>query len=350
VNLLPMKFSPEEKREDRDLDVLTDEENGLRIIVSIGRGIGQSRAYQRSRAMWTGFLYRTTIFPHRLRVQPTMHCFKWILSSSVEDGEVFTGVAKSKEEITGSFAQRHGAWRDSPAKRSGASLKYRITPEDFLASEYPLKVGVDLTYSMDNNKLIVFFEFRNHEPELTAHVAFGLHPGFGATSFESFHLQMPRGCYRRYFSPGNYLSGETRDIEFPGGEMPFSKDELPGSIILELVDVRRRNFSYVDPPSGRWMTLDLPACRPENGLCGRRRADSTAVEAVLRQIRLFAGSTRSGSPNSNLFSGRQIVGASFERGFTIFALMRKLTKFAWQNQPGDQPKAARRSPKLRLSS
>src|SRR5207247_3533879 len=69
---------------------------------------------------------------------------------------------------------------------------------------------------------------------------FGLHPGFAATSFGSFRLQMPRGCYRRYFSPGNFLSGETRDIEFPGGEMPFSKNELPGSVILELVDVARR--------------------------------------------------------------------------------------------------------------
>jgi galactose mutarotase-like enzyme len=68
---------------------------------------------------------------------------------------------------------------------------------------------------------------------------------------------MPKGLYRRYFSPGNYLSGETREIEFPGGEMPFSKNELPGSIILELLDVRRRNFSYVDPPGGRWVTLDL---------------------------------------------------------------------------------------------
>ena len=44
---------------------------------------------------------------------------------------------------------------------------------------------------------------------------------------------------------------------FPGGEMPFSKTELPGSIILELVDVPRRQFSYVDPPSGRWVTIDL---------------------------------------------------------------------------------------------
>jgi galactose mutarotase-like enzyme len=120
-----------------------------------------------------------------------------------------------------------------------------------------LKVGVDLTYEIESNTVSVLFEFQNHEPELTAHVSFGLHPGFAATSFETFHLQMPKGLYRRYFSPGNYLSGETREIDFPGGEMPFSKNDLPGSVILELLDVRRRNFSYVDPPGGRWMTLDL---------------------------------------------------------------------------------------------
>jgi galactose mutarotase-like enzyme len=28
-------------------------------------------------------------------------------------------------------------------------------------------------------------------------------------------------------------------------------------VILELADVPRRVFSYVDPPSGRWVTLDL---------------------------------------------------------------------------------------------
>src|SRR5205814_5551283 len=98
---------------------------------------------------------------------------------------------------------------------------------------------------------------RNHEAELTAHVSFGLHPGFGATSFETFHLQMSRGLYRRYFPPGNFLSGETREIEFRGGEMPFPRNELPGSVILELADVPRRVFSYVDPPSGRWVIMDL---------------------------------------------------------------------------------------------
>ena len=145
----------------------------------------------------------------------------------------------------------------SAIEGSGASLTYQMTPADFCPSEYPLKVSVELTYGFDANKVGVLFAFRNHESELAAHLSFGLHPGFDATSFESFRLQMPRGCYRRYFAPGNFLSGQTRDIEFRGGEMPFEKTELPGAILLELVDVQRPQFSYVDPPSGRWVMLDL---------------------------------------------------------------------------------------------
>jgi len=253
-----MKFShTEENRDGRHLDVLTDEENGLRIIVSKLGAELVSLARINEAGRWAGFLYRDNdlsapsqgwanhatvmgYYLHRLKDGRSLYRGREIKGGN-------HGFLRSKTWRLGGFS----------SEGSGASLKYRMTPEDFSPSEYPLRVGVDLTYSIDNNKLTMFFEFRNHEPELTAHVAFGLHPGFGATSFESFHLQMPRGCYRRYFSPDNYLSGETRDIEFPGGEMPFSKNELPGSIILELVDVRRRNFSYVDPPSGRWVTLDL---------------------------------------------------------------------------------------------
>jgi galactose mutarotase-like enzyme len=138
-----------------------------------------------------------------------------------------------------------------------ASLTYRITPQDYADEDYPLRVSVDLTYRIEMNKVNVEFLFRNEEPDLVAHLEFGLHPGFAATSFSTFHLQMPRGLYRRHFSPGNYLSGETREIQFAGGEMPFPKEQLPGSVILELVDVPRRQFSYVDPPSGRWVILDL---------------------------------------------------------------------------------------------
>ena len=253
-----MKFChSEEIREDRHLDVLTDEENGLRIIVSRLGAELISLARINQAGSWTGFLYRDNdlsmppqgwanhatvmgYYLHRLKNGRSLY-----RGHEIKGGN--HGFLRSKTWHFAGFSD----------EGSGASLKYEITPDDFSSSEYPLKVSVNLTYKLDTNKVSVLFEFRNREPELTAHVAFGLHPGFAATSFESFRLQMPKGLYRRYFSPGNYLSGETRDIEFQGGEMPFSKNELPGSIILELVDVRRRNFSYVDPPSGRWVTLDL---------------------------------------------------------------------------------------------
>ena len=136
-------------------------------------------------------------------------------------------------------------------------LTYRITPQDFSATEYPLKVSLDLTYEIMENGVRVVFHFKNDEPELAAHVGFGLHPGFAATSFESFRFEMPAGIYRRHFSPDNYLSGETEDIKFSGGEMPFPREKLPGSYILELLDVPERTFRFVDSPSGRSVILDL---------------------------------------------------------------------------------------------
>src|SRR2546430_1403817 len=157
-----MKFShTEEKRDERDLDVLIDEENGLRIIVSRLGAELISLARINDAGKWMGFLHRD------------------------DDLSTPSQGWANHSTVMGYYLHR---------LKNGRSL-YR------------------------GREII--------------------------------------GCYRRYFSPGNFLSGETRDIEFPGGEMPFSKDELPGSVILELVDVARRKFSYVDPPSGRWVTLDL---------------------------------------------------------------------------------------------
>jgi len=253
-----MKFShTEEDRGGCHLDVLIDEENGLRIIVSRLGAELVSLARINEAGRWTGFLYRDNDLSAPSQGWANHATVMGYYLHRLKDGRSLYRGREIKGGNHGFLRSKTWRFGGFSGDGCGASLKYRITPEDFSPSEYPLKVGVDLTYSIDNDRLTVFFEFRNHEPELTAHVSFGLHPGFGATSFESFHLQMARGCYRRYFSPDNYLSGETRDIEFPGGEMPFSKNELPGSIILELVDVRRRNFSYVDPPSGRWVTLDL---------------------------------------------------------------------------------------------
>ena len=253
-----MKFShSEEDREGKHLDVLTDEENGVRIIVSRLGAELISLARVNEEGEWTGFLYRD----NELSTPPQ----GWANHATVmgyyihrlKDGHSLYRGHEIKGGNHGFLRSKTWHFAGSSIQGTGASLEYRITPGDFSADEYPLKVSVNLTYKIEANKVGTAFEFRNEEPELTAHLSFGLHPGFAAASFETFHLQMPRGLYRRYFSPGNYLSGETRDIDFAGGEMPFSRTELPGSIILELVDVPRRQFSYVDPPSGRWVILDL---------------------------------------------------------------------------------------------
>jgi galactose mutarotase-like enzyme len=253
-----MKFShSEENRDGRYLDVLTDEENGLRFIVSRLGAELISLARMDEAGHWLGFLYRDDDVSAPSKGWANHAIVMGYYLHRLKNGRSLYRGHEIKGGIHGFLRSKTWHLIGSSTEGSGASLKYQITPDDFSPIEYPLKVSVDLTYQIDGNQVRVLFEFRNHEVELTAHVSFGLHPGFAATSFETFHLQMPRGFYRRYFSPGNFLSGQTRDIDFAGGEMPFPKTELPGSVILELVDVPRPQFSYVDPPSGRWVTLDL---------------------------------------------------------------------------------------------
>jgi galactose mutarotase-like enzyme len=253
-----MKFShTEEKRDGQHLDVLTDEENGVRIIVSRLGAELLSLARINEEGEWVGFLYRDNDISTLSQGWANHATVMGYYLHRLKNGRSLYRGREIKGGNHGFLRSKTWHLTNQTLEGSGASLDYRITPNDFSAEEYPLKVSVNLTYRIDANKVGVLFEFRNEEPELDAHVSFGLHPGFAATSFESFHLQMPRGLYRRHFSPGNFLSGETRDIEFAGGEMPFSKTELPGSIILELLDVPRRRLSYVDPPSGRWVILDL---------------------------------------------------------------------------------------------
>jgi galactose mutarotase-like enzyme len=253
-----MKFShSEEDRDGKHLDVLIDEENGLRIVVSRLGAELISLARVNEEGEWTGFLYRDNDLSAPPQGWANHATVMGYYLHRLKDGHSLYRGREIKGGNHGFLRSKTWHFAGTSLQGNGASLQYSITPNDFSADEYPLKVSVDLTYRIDANKVGVLFEFRNDEPDLDAHVSFGLHPGFAATSFETFHLQMPRGLYRRHFSPGNFLSGETRDIDFAGGEMPFSKTELPGSVILELLDVIRPRFSYVDPPSGRWVILDL---------------------------------------------------------------------------------------------
>ncbi len=255
----PMKFSHrEEERDGRQLDVLSDDEKGLRIIVSRLGAELVSLARRNGQGEWVGFLHRDNdlskpakgwanhatvmgYFLHRLKNERSLY----------RDQEIRGG--------THSFL-RHKLFADVSADlgaEESAVLTYRISPNEIEATEYPLKVSLALTYTLHDDRLEVGFRFHNQEQELAAHLQFGLHPGFVATSFDSFQLEMPAGRYLRWFSPENFLSGETVEINHPGGEMPFDRAQLPGSFILEFADVPDRVLVYRDPPSGREVALDF---------------------------------------------------------------------------------------------
>ncbi|MBA3963401.1 MAG: hypothetical protein H0X40_16070 [Chthoniobacterales bacterium] len=253
-----MRFSHrEEDRDGRLLDVLTDDEEGLRIVVSRLGAELVSLARRDPNGNWIGFLHldndlskpasgwanHATVmgyFLHRLKDERSLYRGREIRGGthSFLRHKLFTDVAA-----------------DLGAEES--ALTYRISPNEIESSEYPLQVSLALSYTLRGGEVAVRFRFHDHEPQLTAHLEFGLHPGFASTSFESFVLEMPPGRYRRWFSPGNYLSGETEDLDFPGGEMPFPREQLPGSFILEFVDVPARVFLFRDLPSRRTVTLDL---------------------------------------------------------------------------------------------
>ena len=251
-----MKFSlRQEKRDNGLLDILIDEENGLRLIISRLGAELISLARRNSAGQWIGFLYRDNDITKPVTGWANHATVMGYFLHRLKDGHsLYRG--QPIEGGTHSFL-RHKTWHLLEDKIETGTLTYRITPADFSKLEYPLNVSLDLTYKIEMAAVNVAFHFRNDEPELIAHVGFGLHPGFAATSFESFCLKMPPGKYRRHFSPDNYLSGETEEIDFAGGEMPFRKDKLPGSYILELVDVPARKFFYSDRSSGRMVIVDL---------------------------------------------------------------------------------------------
>jgi galactose mutarotase-like enzyme len=244
----------EDKRGDRLLDILTDEKNGLRLVVSRLGSELISVARRDAKGDWIGFLNRDNeIDPPAKGWANHATVMGYYLHRIKNERTLYRG-----REIRGgthSFL-RGKTWHRVESDRDN-ELTYRITPADFSATEYPLKISLDLTYRIDGPRISVSFKFKNDEPELTAHVGFGLHPGFAATSFDSFHFEMPAGLYRRHFSPENYLSGETEEIRFEGGEMPFPKEKLQGSYILELVDLPKRRFTFRDPPSRRTVAVDL---------------------------------------------------------------------------------------------
>src|ERR1041385_775738 len=165
-----MRFSHRaDKRGDRLFDILTDEENGLRLIVSRLGAELISIARRDPEGHWIGFLNRDNeIDPPEKGWANHATVMGYYLHRIKNERTLYRG-----QEIRGgthSFL-RGKIWHRVESDR-GDELVYRITPDYFSATEYPLKVSLDLTYRIEAERIVVTFRFRNDEPELTAHLEF----------------------------------------------------------------------------------------------------------------------------------------------------------------------------------
>jgi galactose mutarotase-like enzyme len=246
------------ERDGFQIDILTDEENGLRLEVNRHGAEPVSLARRGADGQWKGFLWRDAdtstpaegwknhatvmgYFIHRLKDEKSLY-----------RGKPIRGGTHS--------CLRHKDFGAPAISTSTGSMIYSMGPGEYTAEEYPFAVNLNLTYALiltgGAPELLVTFEFHNLETDLSAHVSFGLHPGFAVSSLADARVILPKGTYIRHMAPGNFLSGETLRIEHPGGPMPFDKADLPGSFILGLEEVPERLFVVEDPAGKRRLDLD----------------------------------------------------------------------------------------------
>jgi galactose mutarotase-like enzyme len=153
---------------------------------------------------------------------------------------------------------RHKQFAD-PEVSLGESgtVQYRLGTDQIAPTEYPRKVSFEIRYSLQGDTVEVTFVFHNEEPDRSACVSFGLHPGFAVSSVESARIILPRGTYRRYLAPDNFLSGETYEMISDGGTLPIKPFELPSSFLLEAVDVDSEIAKLQDYARQRQVEIDL---------------------------------------------------------------------------------------------
>ena len=242
-----------EERGGKTVDVLTDEASGTRLIVSRVGAEPVSLSRRVANGAWTGFLYRDgdlTKNPDGWNNHATVMGF---YVHRLKD-ERTTYLGHPMQGGTHSFL-RHKTFGTPEFK--GRSLTYTMPPGGYTPEEYPYRVQMKLTYTLEaNGALLVRFDFTNQEPSQSVHVSFGLHPGFAVGLLADAEVILPAGTYRRHLAPGNFLSGETVDIPHAGGPMPFAKGELPDSFLLEPIGMDDKAFTLVDPVGGRQVILD----------------------------------------------------------------------------------------------
>lgn len=235
------------------LDQITDESTGLRLVIARTGAEPVSLALKDAGGAWRGFLWRdgevgkpasgwgnhATVmgyFVHRLWKQ-----------ESVYEGHVIKGGNHG-------FIRSH-AFPAPKIDLEKGSLTYSVEPSVIPADAYPYKVAMKLGYSIGGGSLRMTFRFENREEHPVA-LSFGWHPGFAVGSLETARLKMPAGTYLREMAPGDFLDGTVQEIEFSGGEMPFSKKDLPGSYLLDLEGVSDRRFNLEAPALGHRIECD----------------------------------------------------------------------------------------------
>src|SRR3954464_10816028 len=136
----------EEQRGDRHLDVLTDEANGIRLIVSRLGAELISVARRNSAGDWIGFLNRDNeIAPPKKGWANHATVMGYYLHRIKDERSLYRG-----REIRGgthSFL-RGKIWHPVESDHDD-ELIYRITPNDFSPTEYPLQVSLDLAYRIE---------------------------------------------------------------------------------------------------------------------------------------------------------------------------------------------------------
>ena len=233
-----MPFQHEEiTRAGKVLDQLADEDSGFRLMIARLGAEPVGLARRGADGEWLGFLHRDgDVSPAPSGWNNHATVMGYYVHRLQNEKSAYRG-----REIRGgthSFL-RHKTFAAPEIAFNGAhaSLTYRIGLAEIAPPEYPFRVALALTYLVEDGRLAVTFRFENLEPELSAHVSFGLHPGFAVESLAAGEVLLPAGVYARHLAPGNFLSGETVRIEHAGGPMPFAKADLPGSFLLELLEV-----------------------------------------------------------------------------------------------------------------
>jgi galactose mutarotase-like enzyme len=244
------------EQEGNRLHEMTDTESGCRLQVNNLGAELVSIARRASDGSWAGYLYRDgNLAPAEKGWQSHATVMGYYLHRLKGEKTSYEGA-----EIRGgnhSFL-RHKKFADPQVLVGTAgTLSYSFPADQLVPIEYPRKVSFRIDYTLRGNMVDVTFNFHNEETGRESHVSFGLHPGFAVSSVERARVILPRGTYRRYLAPNNFLSGETIEFESDGATMPVKPFELPGSFLLEAVDVESHVIRLVDAGLNREIELDF---------------------------------------------------------------------------------------------